>query len=411
MSEQVVITGAGAITPLGLNAADSLGAVWEGRSGISRLTDPQLSDLPIQIGGEVQGFTPDSIISVGEARRLDQHALYAISAGLEALEQAVPGWRKHRHMPWKEYRLGVSVGTSAGPVALIQEATLTLASRGPSRVGPGVVVHGGADSAASSMATLIGATGPTVGISATCASGTVALGEALRNIRHGYLDAVLVVGADHCLTPVNLAANANIRALTRDYGNEPQRASRPFDRDRSGFVMSSGAAAMLLETKRSAEARGATPLGNILGYGASSDAHHATAPHPEGAGALAAMQFALTDATLSPEDVDHVNAHATATPRGDASEVRALQRLFPGEIPPITAPKSVTGHLLGAAGVFEALVACETIRKGSIPPTLNLQHPEWDIDIVTGHARKQEVRVVLSNSFGFGGHNASIVLG
>lgn len=411
MQHRVVITGVGAVTPLGLNASTSLESVRAGQSGIGTITSFDASDLAVQIGGEVRGFEPSSVVSRSDQRRLDPHALYAVNAGLEAMRDAIENYEPGAALPFTPERFAVTIGTSAGPVTLVQEATRALDAQGPKRVLPGVVIYGGSDSGAAYLSTLLGARGATAGIGATCASGAVGLGEALRTIRHGYADAVLVVGAEHCLNRVNVAANVNIRALTPQHSDEPKRASRPFDRGRSGFVMSSGAAAMLLESEHSARSRGAHILGVLEGYGASSDAHHATAPHAEGIGAAQAMRQAIADAGLTPAVIDHVNAHATATVLGDPSEVAALRLVFDGAVPPITATKSVSGHLLGAAGVFEAIVSLDAIRQGMIPPTINLDDPEFDLDIVVGEGRIAPLEKVLTNSFGFGGHNASLVIG
>lgn len=404
MSERVVITAVGAVTPVGLNAAESLEAVFRGRSGIRRLEEVDVGDLDVRIGGEVRGFDPTAIIPRGEARRLDTYAHYAIAAGFEALDAT------GTDLPAQADRMSVTVGTSAGPVTLIQEGARTIDARGPARVQPGVVVYGGSDSAAAYLSVARGITGPSLGIGATCASGAMALGEAMRAIRHGYLDAALVIGADHCLNRVNLAANANIRALTRNFNDDPSGASRPFDRARSGFVMSSGAAAVVLEGFEHARGRGARILGEVLGYGVTSDAYHATAPHPGGDGAARAMRAALADARLEPSGIDVINAHATSTPQGDAAEAAAIFAVFGEATPAVTATKSVTGHLLGASGVFEAIVGIETLQRQMIPPTINLDEPDTDLDVVT-EPRVTDVRTVLSNSFGFGGHNACLILG
>ena len=406
-----MITGYGAVTPMGLDAASSLDAVRAGRSGIDRIGSFDVSDIPVKIGGEVHGFDPTRFVARGDVRRLDPHALYGIAAGTEALTHAIPGLTPGDELPIDPERVNITLATSAGPVGLFYDGVRALDTRGPTRVLPGVTVYGGADSGAVYLSTRYGARGTTFGMGATCASSTIAIGEALRTIRHGYADAVLVIGAEQTLNRVNLAANANIRALTSDFADEPWRASRPFDRARAGFVMSSGAAAVMIESERSAIARGATILATLLGYGGTSDAYHATAPHPEGAGAARAMQLALADADIEARDIDHVNAHATGTPQGDPSEVLALRRVFAGGVPPVTATKSVTGHMVGAAGAFEAIVSIDALRRGEIPPTMNLDDPEFDLDLVTGSPRRAALRTVLSNSFGFGGHNASLVLG
>lgn len=430
---RVVVTGIGAITPLGHSAEESWQALLRGESGIRRITRFDTSDLDVKIGGEIEGFDPAAIIPRTDLRRLDPHAWYATHAALEAMAQATAsdstasgsadGQQAH---PFDPTRFAVSVGIGSGAVTLMQEATRMLDARGPKRVQPGVVIYGGPDGAAAYLSQRFDARGPSVGVSATCASGAAALGEAMRAIRHGYLDACLVVAADACLTRVNFAANGNIRSLTSAYNDAPEQASRPFDRDRSGFVMSEGAAAIVLESAEHAAQRRAAVIGEVLGYGASSDAYHATAPHPEGAGAVQAMRAALADAGLSADMIDHINAHGTGTVLNDETEAKAIREVFgarAGHIP-ITATKSLAGHLIGAAGLFETVVSLQTIRDGKIHPTANLEHSVApDLEIVTagstaiGASRDDSartmpaVRTVLTNSFGFGGHNVSLVLG
>lgn len=417
MREQVVVTGFGAVTPLGLDAAASLEAVFAGRSAIDHITSFDTSGLSVTIGGEVRGFDPSPLISSTDLRRLDEHAQYAIAAGAEALAAAIPGLAvgaaagEAAGLPFDPARMGVIVGTSAGATTQIQASTRVLDAQGPARVRPGVAVYGGADAGAAYLSTRFGIEGPSHGVSATCASGAMAIGEAMRLIRHGYLDAVLVTSGEHCVNRLNFAANANMRGLTAAYADDPRAASRPFDRARSGFVMSAGGAALMLESERFARLRGALVLGRVLGYGATSDAFHATAPHPEGAGAARAMRLALIDAGLAPEEIDHVSAHATSTPKGDLSEVLALRQVFGEAVAPVTATKSVSGHLIGVSGAFEALVTLAALTRQAVPPTLNLDDPEFDLDVVTGAARPLEMTYALSNSFGFGGHNASLVLG
>lgn len=406
--QRVVVTGMGALTPVGDSAETSWQSVRAGRSGIKRIQAVDVADLAVQIGGEIRGFDPLAVIPRSDVRRLDSHAWYAFAAAQEAMHGNLD---IEGHHPFDPLRFGVSVGTSSGPVSLIQQATRALDQRGPRLVPPGVVIYGGADSAAAYLSQRLGAMGSSMGVSATCASGAVAVGEAMRAIRHGYADAFLVVGADNCLNRVNLAANANIRSLTTAHNDSPHQASRPFDRARSGFVMSSGAAAVLLESAAHAAARGAKVFGEILGYASTSDAYHATAPHPDGAGAATAMQLALSDAGVGVEQVNHINAHGTSTQLNDATEVLAIQRVFGQDPPPVTSTKSTTGHLLGAAGVLEMIFSLLSMRDQVIPPTINLDDLEFDIDVVAHSERSAKLHRVLSNSFGFGGHNASLLLG
>ena len=401
---RAVITGLGAITPSGLDLRTTWESVVAGRSGIRALESVDVSDLAVKVGGEVRGFDALAHVSRSDARRLDRHALFATAAAAEALEGFAAA---------DPSRFGITVATGSGAVSLTHEAVRALDELGPRRVPPGVVIYGGPDGAAAYLSERYGARGASAGTSATCASGTVGLGDALRTIRHGYADAVLVVGADDCLNRVNLGVNATLGSLAAGFADEPWRASRPFDRARSGFVMSAGAVAVLVESEAHARARGATVLGELAGYGVTSDAFHATAPRPDGSGAAAAMRAALDDAGLSPADIDHVNAHGTGTPRNDPMEASALRTVFGSALAglPVTSTKSTTGHLLGAAGTLEAALSLMALREQVIPPTINLDDPEFpELDVVAGEARPAALRTVLSNSFGFGGHNAAIVL-
>ncbi|GEK80311.1 beta-ketoacyl-[acyl-carrier-protein] synthase family protein [Agrococcus baldri] len=406
MSEQqrAVITGLGAVTPNGLDMRATWDAVVHGRSGIRALESVDVADLAVKVGGEVRGFDPLAHVSRADARRLDRHALYAVAAAAEALAGFAAA---------DPHRFAITAATGSGAVSLTHEAVRALDALGPRRVPPGVVVTGGPDGAAAYLSQRYGARGASAGVSATCASGTVGLGEALRTIRHGYADAVLVVGADDCLNRVNLGVNATLGSLAAGFETEPWRASRPFDLARSGFVMSAGAVAVLVESEAHARARGASMLGELAGYGVSSDAFHATAPRPDGSGAAAAMRAAIDDARLSASEIDHVNAHGTGTPLNDAMEATALAAVFGEGLArlPVTSTKSTTGHLLGAAGTLEAALSLLAMREGAIPPTINLDDPEFpELDVVAHEAREARLRTVLSSSFGFGGHNAAIVL-
>ena len=398
------VTGLGAVTPSGLTMSTTWDAVVSGRSSIRRLEDLDVSDMAVAVGGQVRGFDPLAVVSKSDARRLDRHALYAIAAAAEALDGFVAA---------DPSRFQMTVATGSGATSLTHDAVRALDALGPRRVPPGVVVYGGPDAAAAFLSQRYGARGASVGTSATCASGAVGLGDAMRAIRHGYADAVLVVGADDCLNRVNLAVNSTLGAVVPGYADEPTRASRPFDRARNGFVMSAGATAVLVESEDHARRRGATVLGEIAGYGVTSDAYHPTAPRPDGSGAIAAMRQALDDAQLSPADVDSVNAHGTSTPLNDAMEASALRAVFGESLAslPVTSTKSTTGHLLGAAGTLEAALSLLALRDGVVPPTINLDDPEFpELDLVAHEARPTSLRTVLSNSFGFGGHNAALVL-
>ncbi|WP_413332467.1 beta-ketoacyl-[acyl-carrier-protein] synthase family protein [Brevibacterium sp. GP-SGM9] len=416
----VVITGMGAITPSG-NDVDTL---WEsvrtGRSAIDVLAGERFADLAVRIGGQVRDFDAEAVLPRALARRLSPVQHWAIAAADQALGQAgianpaELGANPVDDLPWDRQRIAVIAATGSGPVDAMQEATRALLDGGPRAVPLSLAIHGAPDSAAALLSQRYDFRGPGQGVSATCASGAVGLGAGLRRIRHGYADAVLVIGMEDCLGPVNLASNANMRALAAGFEDDPTAASRPFDRIRNGFVMSQGAGAILLESAAGAAARGAAVLAELAGFGAASDAHHPTNPHPEGRGAAAAVREALADAGLTASDIDHINAHATGTPAGDSAELAAFDAALgaTAHLIPISATKSSTGHLLGASGIVEAIIAVHTLREQTLPPTLNLGDPEFDDwDIVAGQAREIEsLDTVLSTSFGFGGHNGAIVL-
>ncbi|WP_295010289.1 beta-ketoacyl-[acyl-carrier-protein] synthase family protein [uncultured Microbacterium sp.] len=416
---RVVVTGLGAVTPSGLDVEALWDAVVAGRSAITRLDAPGFAGLPVRIGAPVVGFDATGLVDPPLARRLSPVQLWSIAAADQALAQAAADpdrVRGGRPLPWDARRTVVLAGTGSGPVDQMQAATRALDDRGPRAVPLSLVVHGAPDAAAALLSQRYGARGAAHGVTATCASAAVALGDALRRIRHGYADAAIVVGMEDCLNPVNLSSNANLRALARGDDDDPTRASRPFDRARRGFAMAQGAAALVLEAEDSTRARGATPLAVLAGSGASSDAHHPTAPRPDGQGAAEAVADALADAGIDPyadDGIDHVNAHGTGTPAGDAAELAALERVF-GALArsiPLTATKSSTGHLLGASGAVEAVLAIRTLQTGVIPPTINLDDPEFpDWDIVTTPRTTGSVRRILSTSFGFGGHNAALIL-
>ncbi|GAA1344845.1 beta-ketoacyl-ACP synthase II [Arthrobacter roseus] len=409
---RVVITGLGAITPSGLDVKTMWDSVIHGRSPITTLDDPEFANLAVRIGGQVQGFDASTLLEPSLARRLSRSQHWTVAAADQAVAQA--GWTPAAgDMPWDPQRFAIIAATVSGPVDAMQRATRALDQRGPRAVPMTLAIYGAIDAAAAVLSQRYQAFGPTQGVSATCASGAIALGEATRRIRHGYADAVLVVGSEDCLNPVNLASNANMRALAHGYEQTPAAASRPFDRARSGFVMSAGSAAVLLESADGARARGAVALAELAGFGAASDAYHATAPHPQGRGAAQAVRDCLADAGVTADAVDHINAHGTGTPTGDAAELNALEAALGDRARgiPISATKSSMGHLLGASGVVEAVIAVQTLRDGLLPPTCNLDDPEFDgWDIVTGEARQQPVSAVLSNSFGFGGHNGAVLI-
>ena len=419
VAQRAVITGLGAVTPSGVTAEQMWAEVVAGRSAVRVLEGEQFASLPVRIGAQITNFSVPDAMPQGVARRLSPVQLWAIAAADEALRHAT-GTPENQlltgaaQLPWNTERTSVIVATGSGPVDAQQAATRAFDARGPRAVPLTLAVYGSPDSVAAQISLRYQLHGASQAVSATCASGAVAIGEAMRRIRHGYADAVIVVGMEDCLNEMNLSANANMRSLATGYEAAPETASRPFDRGRSGFVMGQGAAAVVIESEVHARSRGATVLAEVLGFGASSDAHHATAPHPEGAGAARAVRECLRDAGADAREVEHINAHGTGTPAGDSAELLALEAALgqhAREIP-ITATKSSTGHLLGAAGVLEAVIAVQTMRDGQIPPTLNLENPEFaGWDFVRGSARAARPHTVLSTSFGFGGHSAALLLG
>jgi 3-oxoacyl-[acyl-carrier-protein] synthase II len=397
---RVVITGWGAVTPVGLSIDDTWAALVAGTSGIGPLTSIDTHELATTFGGEVTGFDPKQYLKARQARRMDPYAQYAFAAAAEALAMATP--------PVGD-RAGVLIGSGYGPMSSIARHVTVLAEQGPHKVSPFAQISGAIDSAACEISFEHGITGPTRALSSACASGADAIGEAARWIRHGVVDVVIAGGAEHILTRLDMATSGNAQALsTRN--DAPTEACRPFDADRDGFVMSAGAGIVVLESASHAVARGAPVLAEVAGYASTSDAHHWTAPHPEGRSVRAAMRGALTDAGLIASDVDYVNAHGTGTLLNDQVELDAIREVIGSQVP-VSSTKSMTGHMIGAAGAVEAIVGGLVINHGIVPPTINCHRPiDPTVNFVPHEAQKHAVDVAMSNSFGFGGHNAVLVL-
>jgi len=397
---RVVITGWGAVTPVGLTAGDTWAALVAGTSGIGPLTSIDTHDLATTFGGEVTGFDPKRCLTPRQLRRMDPYARYAYAAATEALAMSGP--------PLGE-RAGVLIGSGYGPMSSIARHVSVLNEHGPHKVSPFAQISGAIDSAACEISLAHGITGPCRAVSSACASGADALGEAARWIRHGVVDVAVAGGAEHILTRLDLATSGNAQALsTRN--DAPAEACRPFDADRDGFVMGAGAGVVVLEPAEHAHHRGAPILAEVAGYASTSDAYHWTAPHPEGRSVRAAMRGALADAGLDSSEVDYVNAHGTGTVRGDQLELAAIRAVL-GEEVPVSATKSMTGHLIGAAGAVEAIVSGLAITHGVVPPTINCHQPiDPVVNFVPHEAQEHDVSVAVSNSFGFGGHNAVLVL-
>jgi 3-oxoacyl-[acyl-carrier-protein] synthase II len=396
------------MTPIGLDVETFWANLTAGKSGIRAIRKFDVTGYKTSIAGIVEGFDADTVIGRKEARRMDRFCQFAVAAAKQALDDAALELDKVNRE-----RIGVYIGSGIGGIQTTLDNYRTLLEKGPSRVSPTVVPMMIANMAAAQVSILYGLKGPLLAPVTACATGNNAIGEAFRLIRHGGADAVVAGGTEATVVDLALAGFGNATAMsTRN--DEPERASRPFDAKRDGFVASEGAGVLVLESLDHAISRGARIHAELIGYGSSADAYHMVATDPEGDGAYRAMKEALNDAGLRPEELDTINAHATGTVIGDISETKAIKRLL-GERAyriPITASKSVTGHMLGAAGGVEAVALVKTIQNGLIPPTINLEYPdpECDLDYVPNRARTADVRTGLSNAFGFGGHNAVILI-
>ena len=407
---RVVITGVGTISPLGEDTAATWAGLMAGRSGVGPTTHFDASDLKVRICAQVDGFDPVGRFGRRDARRMDRYAQLSLAAADEAMASAGLVVTKE-NAPL----IGAVIGSGVGGIGTIFETHDVLRDQGPRRVGPFAIPMMLADTAPGQIAIKYGLRGPNFAIVAACASGANAIGEAAAVIRRGAAEAMVTGGADAALVRTAIGAFINMGALTTQWNDEPQRASRPFDANRSGFVAGEGAGVLVLESLEFARRRGAPILAELLGYGASADAFHITAPAEDGLGASESMRAALADASLEPGVIDYLNAHGTSTPLNDKGETAAAKTVF-GEHAyqlPISSTKSMTAHLLGGAGALEAIICVETIRNGVIPPTINYENPdpECDLDYVPNQARPAEVKVAMSNSFGFGGHNATLVIG
>lgn len=404
---RVAVTGVGAVCPAGNDVASALQRVLDGRSAAGPITEFDAGEHTVKFACPVTGFDHEAIVGAKDARRIDRVSLLAIAAAEEALGQAgLTG-----PIDMDPARAAVIAGTGVGGLNTLEEQIALRVQRGPSRVSPLLVPMMMPNASAGLLSMRHGFTGPSLCIATACASGANAIGEALRMIRYGAADVVLAGGTEAPITPTTMAAFGRMGALS-GRNDDPAGASRPFDKARDGFVMGEGASFMVLERWETAERRGATILGELAGYGATCDAHHITAPHPGGEGAVACMRQALDDAELVPADIGHVNAHGTSTPLNDLAESEALVKVFGADGPPVTSTKGVTGHLVGAAGALEAVIGLSCAAAGQVPPTANHTEPdpEVHVDVVSGQARVITPGPVLSNSFGFGGHNATLVL-
>jgi 3-oxoacyl-[acyl-carrier-protein] synthase II len=408
-TKRVVVTGLGCVTPLGGNYASTLEAAWAGRSGAGAITHFDPSEFSCRIAAEyTEPLAPD-ILAARDLRRTNRCVLFALEATAEALADS--GLRID---DGNRNRIGVAIGSGIGGLGTILENDAILREKGPRRVSPFTIPMGIANMSSGMISVHYSIRGPNICHVSACASGAHAIGEAAKLIERGQADVMIVGGAEAPILGVTVAGFASMKALsTRN--DDPERASRPFDRGRDGFVVGEGAGVLVIESLEHAQARGASIRAEVMGYGATADATHAVAPDPAGEAASRCMDLALEDAGIRPEDVGYVNAHATSTPAGDPAEVVALRRTFGDYLDrlPVSATKSMTGHLLGAAGSVEAILSIGAMEGGRLPPTINLDDPDpaCALDHVANRARSVRVDVALSNSFGFGGTNASLVLG
>jgi 3-oxoacyl-[acyl-carrier-protein] synthase II len=401
-----VVTGLGTVNPLGLDVASTWQALCQGKSGIGKVTHFDASNFSTQIVGSVHGFDVTSVMTEKDARKMDLFLQYAMVAAGQAIADA--GFPDDIDRD----RIGVAVGSGIGGLNTIEQNHLQLQKSGPRRVSPFLVPAAVINMAAGNIAIRFGFSGPNFAITTACTTGTHNIGFAARTIAYGDADVMLAGGAEASSSPLGMAGFAAARAMsTRN--DEPEKASRPWDKDRDGFVLSDGSAILVLESLEHAQARGAKIYAEVIGLGMSDDAYHMTSPPEDGSGARKAMANALADGGIAPEEVDYINAHGTSTLVGDIAETNAIKSLFGDHAYKlaVSSTKSMTGHLLGAAGAIEAMITVLTIQNGIIPPTINLDNPDdgCDLDYVPHTARQADVRVGLSNSFGFGGTNGSLL--
>lgn len=408
MNRRVVITGVGLVTPLGIGTDESWSAICSGKSGIGPITKFDASDFNTRIAGEVKNFDPADFLPKKEANRIEPHISYSVAASLMAMEDSALKIDSSN-----AERIGVLIGCAMGGLASLERNIELIQKRGPRRVSPFFIPMMITNMAAGQVSIHVGAKGPNASVATACAAGTHAIGEAYNFIQKGYADAMIAGGVESVITPTSIAGFNALKALSLR-NDEPQKASRPFDRDRDGFVLGEGCGILILESLDHALKRGAPIYAEIGGFGMSGDAYHITAPVPDGDGAARCMQAALDDGNLQPESIDYINAHGTGTPMNDVCETFAIKTVFKNHaaLIPVSSTKSMTGHLIGGAGGVETVFTALTIKHGIIPPTINLDNPAegCDLDYVPKVARKKDVTCAMTNSFGFGGTNASLIL-
>jgi 3-oxoacyl-[acyl-carrier-protein] synthase II len=405
---RAVVTGMGAVTPVGIGVENTWNALLAGRSGVRRITRFDVTDFPTQFAAEVSDFDPRDYMDFREAKRTARFTQFAAASTREAIQDAALDLSKEDMT-----RVGIEMGTGIGGIGIVQDQTLIFHQEGFRRVNPTILPILLANAGACHIAISLGIKGPTEAPVAACATGIVAVGQALRLLQAREVDVVLAGGTDAVISPLGVAAFSRLGALSTRNA-EPEKACRPFDAERDGTVMGEGAAALVLETLEHAQRRNAPILAEVLGYGLTEDAYHVAAPDPTGEGAARAMSLALADAGVQPDEVDYIVPHGTSTPLNDVSETRACKITF-GERAyriPISSNKSMIGHMFGGAGAISTVVAILAMRDGMVPPTINLENPdpECDLDYVPNKARKIDVATAISNAFGFGGQNATVVV-
>jgi 3-oxoacyl-[acyl-carrier-protein] synthase II len=409
MKRRVVVTGMGTITPVGNDVATTWRSLIEGKSGTAPITKFDASNFPVKFAAEVKGFNPLDYMERKEAKRADQYTQYAVAAARQAMTNA--GLVERNGMD--PDRIGVIIGSGIGGLKSFEEQHDVYRERGVGKISPFFIPMFIADIAAGIVSMMFNAKGPNYATVSACATSAHAIGDAYRTIQYGDADVMITGGAEATVTPMAIGGFANMKALS-ERNDSPETASRPFDSTRDGFVMGEGAGVLILEELEHALGRGATIYAEIVGYGATGDAYHLTAPAPDGEGAQRAMKRALKDAGLEPKDIQYINAHGTSTPANDFNETRAIKAVF-GEHAKtvnVSSTKSATGHMLGAAGAVEAVVSAMVVGTGIIPPTINYQNPdpELDLNYTPNKSVERDVNAVLSNSFGFGGHNTTLAI-
>lgn len=406
---RVVITGMGWVTCLGMQVEKVWQDMLAGKSGICTVQEFDVSQHATKFAGEIQGWDGGPNIEKRQVKRVDKFVQYALNAAVDAVQDSGIDFTKEN-----SWRCGSIVGSGVGGMETYVEGVNKMEQKGPSRVSPFLIPKLMCNAAAGNVSIHFHLQGPNSAIASACASAAHAIGESANAIRHNIADVMVTGGSEAGLTPLGLASFIALKALSRR-NDDPARASRPFDKDRDGFVMADGAGILVLEELEHAKARGAQIYAEVLGYGQSADGSHITSPDELGRGAAYAMDAALKDAAVNPEDIDYINAHGTSTPQGDLAETRAVKRSFGDHAKtiPMSSTKSMIGHSLGASGGIEAIVVAKTIQTGSMHPTINLDEPgeECDLDYVPNTARQSDVKVTMTNSFGFGGHNVSLVIG